>query len=57
MLEKIRSKPVNANSKAKKGIQYVCDSCGFIVTVNKACSCNSCNIICWGQNMKILTSS
>jgi len=44
-----------ANSRTKEGMRYVCDSCGIIVTVDKACSCNPCYIICCGQDMKILT--
>ena len=45
-----------ANIKTRVGMQYVCDSCGIIVTVSKACSCDPCQIICCGQDMKILTA-
>lgn len=43
-----------ASIKTKVGMRYVCDSCGIIVTVSKACSCDPCQIICCGQDMKIL---
>ena len=55
---KIRKlKVTKANSKAKKGIKYVCDSCGIILSVDKACDCSLCDIICCGQDMKVLTSA
>ena len=47
---------VKATSKAKIGMRYVCDSCGMILVVEKPCSCDCCDIICCGQDMKILSS-
>ena len=45
-----------ASIKTKVGMRYVCDSFGIIVAVDKACSCDPCQIICCGQDMKILTA-
>ncbi len=54
-MKKEKYKIEKASIKTKKGMRYVCDSCGLIVTVDKACLCDPCQIICCGQEMKILT--
>lgn len=56
MLRKVKPKIVKATSKAKKGMQYVCDSCGMILVVESPCSCDCCDILCCGQDMKVLRS-
>ena len=33
-------------AKAKTGDRYVCDECGMIVSVDEACSCEACGIVC-----------
>lgn len=55
MIRKVSPKTVKATSKAKKGMRFVCDSCGMILTVEKTCSCDCCDIICCGQDMKVLS--
>jgi len=54
-MEKEKCRIKKASTKTEEGMRYVCDSCGIIVTVDKACSCDPCQIICCGQDMKILT--
>jgi hypothetical protein len=56
MIKKVKLKIVKATSKAKKGMRYVCDSCGMILVVDQPCPCDCCDIICCGQDMKILNS-
>ena len=56
MIKNKESKVAKATSKAKKGMKYVCDSCGIILSVEEACDCDLCDIICCGQDMKVLTS-
>ena len=56
MIRKGNPKIAKATSKAKKGMKYVCDSCGMILVVKEACSCDCCDIICCGQDMKVLSS-
>ncbi len=41
-------------AKTKKGSKYVCDACGMVVTVDQACGCDPCDIICCGQDMSLL---
>lgn len=55
MVKKEKAKGVKAASKKKKGSKYVCDACGMVVTVDKECGCDSCNISCCGQDMSLLT--
>lgn len=33
-------------AKAKTGDRYVCDECGMILSVDEACGCETCEIIC-----------
>jgi hypothetical protein len=33
-------------AKAKTGDRYVCDECGMIISVDEACGCETCEIIC-----------
>ena len=46
-------------SKAKKapakkaGSQLYCDTCGIVLTVDEACDCGACDIICCGEEMQI----
>lgn len=56
MIREVRFKVTKATSKAKKGMEYVCDSCGMVLVVKEACSCDCCDIICCGQDMKVLGS-
>jgi len=56
MIRREKPKITKATSKAKKVMQYVCDSCGMILVVEEACSCDCCDIICCGQDMKVLNS-
>ena len=40
-----------AKKAKKKGDKYGCDVCGLVVTVDEACGCDACDIICCGQEM------
>ena len=31
---------------AKSGDRYVCDECGMVVSVEEACTCDACGIVC-----------
>jgi hypothetical protein len=33
-------------AKAKAGDRYVCDECGMIISVDEACGCETCEIVC-----------
>jgi hypothetical protein len=33
-------------ARAKAGDVYVCDECGMAVTVEEACTCDTCGIVC-----------
>jgi predicted ATP-dependent serine protease len=33
-------------AKAKTGDRYVCDECGMVVSVEEACTCDACGIVC-----------
>jgi hypothetical protein len=33
-------------AKAKTGDRYVCDECGMIISVDEACGCETCEIVC-----------
>jgi ribosomal protein L37AE/L43A len=39
-------KEVDDMAKAKTGDRYVCDECGMIISVDEACGCETCEIIC-----------
>ena len=32
--------------KAKTGDRYVCDECGMAVTIEEACVCDACGLVC-----------
>lgn len=32
--------------KAKSGDLYVCDECGMAVTIEEACACDACGLVC-----------
>lgn len=32
--------------KAKSGDLYVCDECGMAVTIEEACTCDACGLVC-----------
>ena len=49
MIREEKAKMAKATLKAKKGMEYVCDSCGMIIMVKEACLCDCCDIICCGQ--------
>jgi len=49
------AKTAKTGSKVKKGTKYVCNACGMVVTVDKECVCDPCDIICCGQDMALLT--
>lgn len=52
MMKKSRAKKAKA-SKVKKGTKYTCEACGMVLSVDNACSCDPCDIICCGENMKV----
>lgn len=33
-------------AKAKTGDRYVCDACGMVVSVEGACICDPCGLVC-----------
>ena len=35
-----------------KGQKYECQECGLVVTVDNACSCDSCELICCNEPMQ-----
>jgi hypothetical protein len=39
-------------AKAKTGDRYVCDECGLIISVDEACGCETCEIICCDAPME-----
>jgi hypothetical protein len=44
-----------AKEVAKKGDKYLCEECGFMLVVEKPCSCSdSCTMICDGKKMKLI---
>ncbi|MDD5439765.1 MAG: hypothetical protein PHS37_06235 [Candidatus Omnitrophica bacterium] len=53
MKKKTTAKSAKKELKMKKGEKYVCDSCGMAVTVDRACECGACDIICCGENMRM----
>jgi len=56
MVKKTKAKSAAKKSgKVTKGKKLVCDSCGLIVTVDKDCCCDSCDITCCGQEMSPLS--
>lgn len=36
----------------KKGTKYKCEECGLVVTIDEACECASCDLICCDVPMK-----
>ncbi len=32
--------------KTKSGDLYVCDECGMAVTIEEACTCDACGLVC-----------
>jgi len=40
---------------SKKGAKYVCDTCGVILSVDKACECDPCDVTCCGDAMRFVT--
>lgn len=55
MAEKKKTTPQkpSAKKKAVKGDSYVCEVCGFAVTVDTVCGCVDCDILCCGKPMKL----
>ena len=39
-------------SKVSKGDQLYCEVCGLVVSVDDACGCAACDIICCGTQMQ-----
>ena len=33
-------------ARAKTADRYVCDECGMVVSVDEACGCETCEIVC-----------
>lgn len=33
-------------ARAKTADRYVCDECGMVVSVEEACTCDDCGIVC-----------
>jgi hypothetical protein len=54
MIRKAKPKIAKAALKVRKGMKYVCDSCGMTLVVEQPCPCDCCDIICCGQDMKVL---
>jgi len=50
-----KTKRTKIGAKAKKGAKYICDACGMIVTVDKECACDPCDITYCSQDMTLLT--
>jgi len=49
-------KKASASKKApvkKAGNKLYCDTCGMVLTVDEACDCGACDIICCGEEMQI----
>ena len=46
------SKSKKAPAK-KAGSQLYCEECGIVLTVDEACDCGACDIICCGEEMQI----
>lgn len=41
-------------SEVRKGSQYVCADCGFVVVVDEVCGCEACHeIVCCGEPMAV----
>jgi hypothetical protein len=38
--------------KVNRGDKFYCDECGLAVTVDEACGCAACDIICCGTEMQ-----
>jgi hypothetical protein len=55
MAKKAKAKSLKVKAKVKKGTKFVCDSCGVVVAVDKACECDPCDIACCGQNMRLVS--
>lgn len=53
MVKKGKAKSAKKSSKGKKGTKYTCNTCGMVVSVDKACSCDPCDITCCGESMNI----
>jgi len=47
-----KTRKARAKSKAAKKRKYTCDTCGIVLSVDEACSCDPCDIICCGQDMR-----
>lgn len=52
MVKKAKAKGVK-EPKAKKD-KYTCESCGLVLSVDNACSCDPCDVMCCGENMKVM---
>lgn len=37
--------------RAKEGDLYVCDECGMAVTIEEACGCDACGLVCCDVQM------
>ena len=55
MVKKGKTESAKTGSKAKKGTKFVCDSCGMVITSAKECGCDPCDIVCCGQEMKVMS--
>lgn len=44
--------------KVKKPVvkkdKFICKSCGLVLSVDNACSCDPCDLMCCGQNMETM---
>jgi len=50
---KVRVKTTKAKAKkVSKGDQLYCEVCGLVVSVDDACGCAACDIICCGTQMQ-----
>jgi hypothetical protein len=36
----------------KKGDKYKCEECGLVILVEDPCGCETCAIVCCGEQMK-----
>ncbi len=48
-----KSKAKNTKKAGAKKEKYVCNECGLILSVDNACSCDPCDVMCCGENMQM----
>lgn len=54
MVKKAKAK-IAKRAKAKKGNKYICNECGVVLSVDSPCSCDTCDPICCGEAMQLIT--